>query len=218
MRALLTCKDYGAPVENLSKKVTCQGQLLGILSKHMDTTSASLLQRLRQQPAAGTWERFVSLYTPLLLHWARRLGLQDQDAADLVQDVFVVLVRKLPEFHYQPGRSFRGWLRTVLTNTWRDRAHRRAADALDSVATPQTPPADEAVEEREYQLYVVGQALKLMTNDFEPATWQACWETVMMDRPAADVAAELGVSVNAVYLAKSRVLSRLRQDLEGLLD
>jgi RNA polymerase sigma-70 factor (ECF subfamily) len=57
-----------------------------------------------------------------------------------------------------------------------------------------------------------------MAADFEPTTWQACWETVVMDRPAAEVAAELGISVNAVYLAKSRILSRLRQDLDGLLD
>src|ERR1700716_2727364 len=98
----------------------------------MHTTSVSLLQRLRQQPAADTWERFVRLYTPLLLYWARRLRLQDQDAADLVQDVLIVLVRKLPEFQYQPGRSFRGWMRTVLLNKWRDRPLPRPAVPLDS--------------------------------------------------------------------------------------
>jgi RNA polymerase sigma-70 factor (ECF subfamily) len=184
----------------------------------MHTTAVSLLQGLRQQQAAASWERFANLYTPLLLHWARRLGLQEQDAADLVQDVLVVLVRKLPEFQYQPGRSFRGWLRTVLMNTWRDRPHRGAPAPLDSANAPPAPPDDDALEEREYRLYIVGRALRLMTADFEPATWTACWETVVMDRPGAEVAAELGITVNAVYLAKSRVLSRLRQDLDGLLD
>ena len=66
--------------------------------------------------------------------------------------------------------------------------------------------------------YVLGQALRLMVADFEPTTWKACWETVVADRPAAAVAAELGISVNAVYLAKARVLARLRTDLDGLLD
>jgi RNA polymerase sigma-70 factor (ECF subfamily) len=184
----------------------------------MSTTSVSLLERLRQPTAAATWERFVRLYTPLLFYWARRLGLQEHDAADLVQDVLVVLVQKLPEFRYQPGRSFRGWLRTVLTNKWHDRHGRAAAAPLDSEAQPQAPPDADALEEREYRLHILGRALRLMSADFEEATWRACWETVVCGRPAAEVAAELGITVNAVYLAKSRVLGRLRQDLDGLLD
>lgn len=82
----------------------------------------------------------------------------------------------------------------------------------------QVPPESEILEEREYRLYVLGRALHMMSTDFEPSTWKACWETVVHDRPAAEVAAELGITVNAVYLAKSRVLGRLRRDLEGLLD
>jgi len=184
----------------------------------MHTTSITLLQRLREQPAADTWTRFVRLYTPLLLHWARRLGLQEPDAADLVQDVLLHLVRRLPEFQYQPGRSFRGWMRTLLMNKWRDRPHRDPPAPLDSDVQPLVPSEAEVLEEREYRLYVLGQALRLMQADFEPATWQACWETVVAGRPAAEVAAELGLTVNAVYLAKTRVLSRLRRDLESLID
>ncbi len=184
----------------------------------MDTTSVSLLQKLRRPSAPDAWDRLVRLYTPLLFYWARRQGLQETDAADLVQDVLVVLVRKLPEFQYQPGRSFRGWMRTVLLNTWRDRPRRGAPAPLDSAVQPAVPADVDGLEEREYRLYVLGQALRLMAADFAPATWQACWETVVCGRPAAEVAAELGLSVNAVYLAKSRVLSRLRQDLDGLLD
>ena len=160
----------------------------------------------------------MRLYTPLLFYWARRLGLQDQDAADLVQDVLVVLVRKLPEFQYQPGRSFRGWMRTVLMNKWRDRPQARPAVPLDSAVQPSASPDEDPLEEREYRLYVIGRAMRLMVTEFEPTTWQACWDTVMGGRPASEVAAELGITVNAVYLAKSRVLGRLRQDLEGLLD
>jgi RNA polymerase sigma-70 factor (ECF subfamily) len=184
----------------------------------MEGTSTSLLMQLRQSDNHRAWERFVRLYTPLLLYWARQLGLQEQDAADLVQDVLLTLVRKLPDFRYHHGGSFRGWMRTVLMNTWRDRRQRAPAAPLDSDVEPQAPAEDQILEEREYRLYVLGRALRLMSADFEPATWQACWETVVVDRPAADVAAELGITVNAVYLAKSRVLSRLRQDLAGLLD
>ena len=79
----------------------------------MNTTSFSLLERLRQPSDSAAWDRFVELYTPLLFYWGRRAGLQSADAADLVQDVFEVLLRKLPEFQYDRQKSFRSWLRTV---------------------------------------------------------------------------------------------------------
>jgi RNA polymerase sigma-70 factor (ECF subfamily) len=176
-------------------------------------TSINLLEQLRHGPAAPAWEHFVRRYRPLLFYWARRLGLQEPDAADLVQDVLVVLVRKLPKFHYESGRSFRGWMRVVLLNTWRDRRPRPPAVPLDGTVQPQVPAEVKALEEREHNLSVLGQALRLMAAHFEPPTWQACWETVVLGRPAAEVAAELGITVNAVYLAKARVLSRLRRDL-----
>ncbi len=79
----------------------------------MHTTSVSLLQRLRQPAESEAWQRFVGLYTPLLFAWVRRLGLDENDAADIVQDIFVVLLRKLPEFRYDQNQSFRAWLHTT---------------------------------------------------------------------------------------------------------
>jgi RNA polymerase sigma-70 factor (ECF subfamily) len=187
----------------------------------MHTTPASLLVRLRRPDDQEAWGRFVRLYTPLLYHWARRLRLPEADAADLVQDVFAVLVRTLPGFEYDRRKGFRGWLKTVVTNKFRDRCRRRAAappaedGALADVAGPD--PAD-ALSDAEYNQYLAAQALRLMQAEFQPATWKACWEHAVNARPAADVARELGLSVNAVYLAKSRVLRRLRQALDGLLD
>src|SRR5262249_58188030 len=90
----------------------------------MHTTSASLLERLRQPAQQESWTLFVKLYTPLIFYWARRTGLKEEDAADLVQDVFTLLVKKMPEFQYAPGKSFRGWLRTVTLNKWRERQRR----------------------------------------------------------------------------------------------
>jgi RNA polymerase sigma-70 factor (ECF subfamily) len=185
----------------------------------MHTTSASLLERLRV-PTDDDWARFVRLYTPLLFSWARRLGVHDHDAADLVQDVLLVLLRKLPDFTYDRRLSFRAWLRTVTVNKWRegrrrqDRAVRAEAELADLPALAEDDPFAEA----EYRRQLVGRALQLMQADFQPATWKACWEYVVAERPAAEVAAELGISIDLVYSAKSRVLRRLRQELEGLME
>jgi RNA polymerase sigma-70 factor, ECF subfamily len=184
----------------------------------MNTTPVSLLERLRQPDDQSAWVRFVDLYTPLLCYWGRRAGLQEPDVSDLVQDVFQVLVRKLPTFAYDRDRTFRGWLRTILLNQWRDGIRRRVEQPLengDAVADSADP---NALIEKEYRDYLVSRALHIMKTDFQPATWQACWEHVVCGRPAAEVAAELGISVKAVYLAQARVLCRLRQELEGLWD
>jgi RNA polymerase sigma-70 factor (ECF subfamily) len=188
----------------------------------MHTTSPSLLERLRGPEERAAWERFVELYTPLLYYWARRQGLQVADAADLVQDVFAVLLLKLPEFRYEQGKSFRGWLRTVTLNKWHERQRRRNPAAPgpndpDLSALPDGDPA-EAFAEAEYRQHLVRHALRIMQREFEPTTWKACWAVVVEDRPAAQVAAELGIRVDSVYAAKSRVLRRLRQELDGLMD
>ncbi|OAI53035.1 hypothetical protein AYO44_16330, partial [Planctomycetaceae bacterium SCGC AG-212-F19] len=154
----------------------------------METTSTSLLQRLRAPVDQEAWERFVTLYTPLMNHWARRLGLAGQDSDDLVQDVFTLLVRKMPEFRYDRRHSFRGWLWTVTLNKWRERRRPKepattanGTDALNDLAAPDDP---RALEKTEYHQYLVGRALKLMQAEFQPTTWQACWELVVAGKPA----------------------------------
>lgn len=188
----------------------------------MHTTSPTLLDRLRMSTDEVAWGRFVELYTPLLFHWARGCGLQAEDAADLVQDVFAALLHKLPEFTYDPGRSFRGWLRTVTLNLWRDRRRAVATRPLPGgdchAARAVAPDPALDLEESEYRAYLVSRALKLMQADFAPATWKAAWEHAVVGRPAAAVAAELGLTPAAVYCAKFRVLGRLRQELHGLFE
>lgn len=188
----------------------------------MHTTSASLLERLRQPADQEAWAHFVRLYTPLLYYWARRAGLQQQDAADLVQDVFTVLFHKPPEFTYDPEGNFRGWLRTVTLNRWRSWQRRRAGrprtDPDAHLSDLEAPDDLEAFEETEYRRHVVGRALELIQGDFQPTTWKAFWEFVVHRRPAAAVAAELGLAEGAVRAAKFRVLCRLREELAGILD
>ena len=187
----------------------------------MHNTSTSLLDRLKHAGNEDAWQRFVDLYTPLLYLWARQIGLQPSDAADLVQDVLSLLVVKLPEFHYDPSRSFRAWLRTVTLNKWREN-HRRAdviarADARD-LPTIAEPDNVAHFWNQEYRQHLVERATQLMRAEFQPVTWKAFWETVTHARPPAEVARELGISVNAVYIARSRVLHRLKQELNGLLE
>jgi RNA polymerase sigma-70 factor (ECF subfamily) len=188
----------------------------------MNTTSATLLERLRQPDEPDAWARFVKLYTPLLYFWARRLGLQDQDAGDLVQEMFVTLVQKLPEFRYDRQKSFRSWLRTVMHNKWRDHARRPSVTvggapeaALSELAAPEDA---DAFGEAEYRRHLVQRALELMQTEFPPKMWKACWEHVVAGRSAAEVAAELGIAPGTVYVAKSKVMRRLREQLAGLLD
>jgi RNA polymerase sigma-70 factor (ECF subfamily) len=186
----------------------------------MATTSPSLLQRLCETPDRVAWNRFVELYTPLLVGWANRLGLQTHDAADLVQDIFSVLAEKLPTFRYDSEKSFRAWLKTLLMNRWRNHLRRsnRSAAHRKMLPTEEAENAAPEFEEAEYRTYLVSRALNIMRAEFETTTWKACWEFVVNDRPAEEVARELGISINAVYLAKSRVLRRLRDELNGLIE
>lgn len=182
----------------------------------MHTTPPSLLEQLRRPGDQLAWQRFVDLYTPLLFYWARRVGLQDSDAADLVQEVFALLVRELPKFTYDQNKGFRNWLRTVLLNKWREIGRRHALPTASAVPERAVPDEIAALAEEEFRRHLAVRALELMKDEFRPATWKACWEYIVVGRPAAEVAAELGMSVNAVYLAAGRVLRRLRQELAGL--
>lgn len=190
----------------------------------MYTTSATLLVRLRKLDDQPAWSLFVQLYTPLLYYWARKLGNSETDAAELVQELLVTLVQKLPEFQYeaQAGRSgrFRAWLRKVAVNKWRDLQKRKRPSALppsdDAFADLAQPDDAEAIWEREYQQFLVARALEVMKAEFQPTTWQACWETAVKGRKASDVSRQLGISQGAVFVAKSKVLRRLREVLAGL--
>jgi RNA polymerase sigma-70 factor, ECF subfamily len=116
----------------------------------MDTTPRSLLDRLCDAPEQAVWEQFVDMYTPLFFTWAKRLGLREYDAADLVQDLFIILVEKLPEFHYDASKSFRGWLKTILLNRWRNLQRKRATEPAASGATAlYSLPAAEHIPELE---------------------------------------------------------------------
>ena len=146
---------------------------------------ASLLVRLRGGADEEAWKRFVLLFAPLLDRWARGLGARAADADDLVQDVFCILVRRLPRFHYDPAKSFRAWLWTTLHHCWLDRRARRAERPMGSgEAFDRADPAVvTGAEEAEYRTYLVNRAAQILQRDFEPTTWRVFWELVVSGRP-----------------------------------
>jgi len=190
----------------------------------MTETPVSLLDRLRERPDPQSWQLLVDLYTPLIRRWLGRYGLQAADADDLVQEVLRVLVRELPGYKRadRPG-AFRAWLRAIALNHLR--MHWRARRA-DPAAGARPAPEDledtggglERLWDEEHDRHVARRLLELIEAEFTPATRQAFRRLVLDDRRAEEVAAELGLSVNAVYIAKSRVLGRLRQEIRGLID
>jgi RNA polymerase sigma-70 factor (ECF subfamily) len=151
----------------------------------------------------------------LLFHWLRGAGLDEHDAADLVQDIFAKLVVQLPNFHYDPSQSFHGWLRTVTLNCRRDFQKRRTPQTACDQDAFVPDPIDSFIE-REYRGQLARRALRVLQSDFKPQTWRAVWDLVVEGKPAPEVAKFTGMTIEAVYAAKCRVLARLRQELQGL--
>jgi RNA polymerase sigma-70 factor (ECF subfamily) len=184
----------------------------------MLTTSLNLLLRLCRPDDADAWDRFVHLYSTGLYSWVRGMGLQHNDALDIVQDIFVTLVQKLPEFRHHGGRSFRGWLWTITRNKCREWGRRRRlavvpANSLEELAGKD----DEPFWEDEFRRHLIGQIVSVIENDYPPQVWRAFWEHVVESKPAPQVAASLGINLWAVYTAKARIVSRLREEFADLV-
>jgi RNA polymerase sigma-70 factor (ECF subfamily) len=194
----------------------------------MSATSASLLDRLRADPNSSAWQKLVELYEPLIRVWLHRHEGWSQDSDDLVQEVMTVVVRKLPEFQHN-GRTgaFRAWLRTITVNClrdhWRSKKHRPTATGdsdmqqlLAQLADPSSSMS--RMWDQEHDRHVTRKLLEMLRGDFEATTWKAFERTALDGLPAAEAAAELGLSSNAVFIARSRVLARLRQEAAGLIE
>jgi len=183
-------------------------------------TSLSLLGQLGDKGDGDAWGRLVRLYTSLLHAWLGGAGLQAADRDDLTQRVLEVLVRRLPRFEHsgRPG-AFRAWLRGIATNLlrehWRERPDAGSGSVLDQLADPDSGLS--RCWDEQHDRHVLHGLMELVRPEFTAATWQAFQRTTLDGAPARAVAAELGTTVNAVLIAKSRILARLRQEAGGLL-
>jgi RNA polymerase sigma factor (sigma-70 family) len=187
-------------------------------------TRCSLIVKLRDPADSTAWREFVAVYEPLVYRLARRKGLQDADARDLCQEVFQAVVKAIDR--WEPGRgSFRGWLsriaRNLLINVLTRRRFQPRGSGATSIqhlleAQPAVDPSATALFEVEYERCLFRWAADEIRGEFTPATWRAFWQTALDDRPPSAVAEELGLSVGAVYVARSRVLARLKRRIAQL--
>lgn len=170
------------------------------------------------------WRRFAALYGPLIYGWVRRAGLGSEDAADVAQDVFRAVAAAAPRVrHGGPGDTLRGWLWSVTRNRlrdfWRARTGRPVAaggtDAQERLLLVAEPDTDGGPDGPSDSAALVRRASELVRAEFEPRTWDAFWRVTIDGHAPADVARDLGLTANAVYVARSRVLRRLRDVLAG---
>jgi len=194
---------------------------VGSLTREPDSTSASLIERVRNFDEAA-WSRLSAIYGPLVYRWCRRAGLQEADAADVLQEVFRALVTGIGNFRTrEAGGEFRGWLygitRHKLADHFRVRSQQASAGGPEAgqemiASFPEPSAADEADE----HAIVLHAALEQIRPDFDAHNWQAFYRTAIRQEAAADVAADLGLTPGAVRQAKFRILRRLRRELDGL--
>jgi RNA polymerase sigma-70 factor (ECF subfamily) len=183
-------------------------------------TSESMLADMRVGAASGWW-RLAGTYSALIYEWAKRAGLQDADAQDVLQEVLLSVYRKVGAFQHKVRvKSFRGWLwmitRRKIYDVYRAKANTYSLSASAAVVLQMDCPlcieegGDERPQSAKLEFLGFLQELELVRQEFNPRLWQAFWQTAVEERSAGDVAAELGMTANAVRVAKHRVLERIR--------
>ena len=188
-------------------------------------TRVTLLNRIKNGGDVDAWKEFVHLYGPVVYGFARKRGLQDADAADLMQEVLRSVSRNAEKMDYDPKRgTFRGWLYTVTRNKIynflsaqknrpRSSGDPSSQERLESIPDRDSDDADWDVE---YQRKLSAKAMERVKHEFQANTWQAFWSTAVEGRGVQEVGGELKMTSGAVYVAKSRVLSRLREEVQRL--
>jgi RNA polymerase sigma-70 factor (ECF subfamily) len=188
-------------------------------------TRASLLIQLRDGANHSAWQEFANLYGPVVYGFARKRGLQDADAADLMQDVMRSVSAAIGRLDYDRSRgTFRGWLFTITRNKISNFAAARrirpraAGDTSTNQLLHAQPDHGDGQDswELEYQRRIASLAMERIKQEFQDKTWQAFWLTAVEGLAAAEVAPRVGLSPGAIYVAKSRVLARLKEEVETI--
>lgn len=194
----------------------------------MASTPVSLLERLRvASPDATDWHRLHEIYLPMIRRWLARVPGLGDDSQDLAQEVLVVVFKELADFERQREGSFRAWLRKVTINRTRNywkqlrrRPNPAGGTAADDFLTQFEDPAGALAQEwdQEHDQLVLQKLLDVVKPDFSSQVWEGFQRFAIDGLPAARVAAQLGVTENAVLPAKSRIMKRLREEAAGLID
>jgi len=188
-------------------------------------TRASLLVQLRDGANDGAWREFTNLYGPVIYGFARKRGLQDADAADLMQDVLRSISAAIDRLDYDRSRgTFRGWLFTITRNkVYNFLSARRirpqgSGDTATNRMLASQPDTSDGSEtwEVEYRRRLASLAMDHIKSEFQPNTWQAFWLTAVEGLPVAEVAQQVAMTAGAIYVAKSRVLARLKEEVEQM--
>jgi len=188
-------------------------------------TRASLLVQIRDGANHGAWQEFMKLYSPVVYGFARKRGLQDADAADLMQDVMRSVSSAIGRLDYDRKQgSFRGWLFTITRNkvfnffTARKIRPQGSGDSSTNRILEEQPDSGDGSDEweLEYQKCLASLAMERVKHEFQPNTWQAFWLTAVEGVAAAEAARQVGISPGAVYVAKSRILARLKEEVESM--
>ncbi|HEV3340249.1 MAG TPA: sigma-70 family RNA polymerase sigma factor [Pirellulales bacterium] len=184
------------------------------------STRVSLLLRLRDPRDHESWMEFLSVYEPVVYRLLRRHGLQDADAREVMQELFLAVSRSIDRWEPAKERgSFRGWLRRVARNlviNWLKQRGRRAVATGDSNLQamlnrlPANGDAETAEFDQEVRRALFQRAAEKVRREVRPATWQAFWETSVVGTSPAETAKKLGMGVGAIRVAKCRVIARLQ--------
>lgn len=190
---------------------------------HVPETRASLILRLPSVADAEAWREFVSIYEPFVYRFARRGGLQDADARELVQNVLLAVARAVGRWRPDGNRGrFRTWLFRIARNQLIDLSGRvrtrgaRGGTSMLAVLNQQPDPEDWSEDDLllSHRQHLFRWAVERVQGTVKASTWQAFWITAVNDRSAEEAASELGMSVGAVYIARSRIMSRLREEVQ----
>lgn len=225
---LLYCLQLGVLKYKGKKRITFTTavQARAVADMNALETRATLLYRLRDTSDQEAWRQFASIYTPLVYQYALKNGLQDADAADVAQETMCNVVRVICDFEYDPNRgSFRGWLLTVVRNSLRKRfrlATNQSCGSGDTAVhellhqTPDTSFSADAAWDREYELWLFHKVANWIKTEFQSKTWDAFWKTTVDGLDVNTVAKELSMTCGAIYIARSRVLTRIRSEIERI--
>jgi RNA polymerase sigma-70 factor, ECF subfamily len=188
-----------------------------------EQTPHTLIEELATGSSPLSWERFLFLYQPLLDRWLRQALITTADSHDLIQDTLVVVLRRIPEFQHngQPG-AFRNWLKQILhhkVQAFRRTKTRNATTDSESTNLLEDSTADLDLRwDAEHDRELLRRLLQLTKPAVSPQWWEAFYRTAILGEETATVAKELGITLNTVYIARSRVMAQLRKMSRGLVD